>query len=104
MKNLDLKFSEICQPYEAYLSGKFNDSSCDLENTISLSKIQSKDAITTIVICNIRTKEDLENLLIMENKLILLKFQKYGELDNPYRENLASVITYNLVKKNYKER
>lgn len=58
----------------------------------------------SIKICNLDTKDDLRVLLDIENKVILLKYEKDGQLDSIQREMLTNCIIYNIMKKNLSAR
>lgn len=55
-----------------------------------------------IVNIQMREPEDLKNLIMIENRSIMMKFYRDGELDSCYRDNLANVIIANLVKRDQK--
>ncbi len=74
----------------------------DSDVSLEFPDIPVKNYFALIVNIRLRTPEDLENLILIENKSIMMKYWKDGELDSSYRDNLANVIIANLVKMDQK--
>lgn len=48
--------------------------------------------------------EDLKTLIWIENRYLMMKFEKDGKLDNQSRDNIANIIISNIFKINPREK